>query len=168
MIGSLDHLKKGTRDKKVMLVVTDGEDNASRHSLENAVEQAQRTDAVIYAVGFFSDDDMKHNHRAMKKARSALTDLANATGGLAFFPENVDDTEAICTQIAHDIRNQYTTGLLPDQHGPRRNFPRRAGGSYPSARRWQTVGAHAHRLLRSPRPILRKLISVAQASACGI
>ena len=108
VIGSLDHLKKGSRDKKVILVVTDGEDNASRHSLENTVEQAQRNDAVIYAVGVFSDDDIKHNHRAMKKARSALTQLANATGGLAFFPEDANDTEAICTQIAHDIRNQYT------------------------------------------------------------
>jgi Ca-activated chloride channel homolog len=113
VIGSLDHLKKGTRDKKVLLVVTDGEDNASRHSLENVVEQAQRADAVIYAVGVFSDDDMKHNHRAMKKARSALSDLANATGGLAFFPETADDTESICTQIAHDIRNQYTIAYYP-------------------------------------------------------
>jgi Ca-activated chloride channel family protein len=67
VIGSLDHLKKGTRDKKVILVVTDGEDNASRHSLENTVEQAQRNDAVIYAVGLFSDDDLKHNRRAIDR-----------------------------------------------------------------------------------------------------
>ena len=113
VIGSLDHLKKGTRDKKVILIVTDGEDNASRHSLENAVEQAQRADAVIYAVGVFSDDDIKHDHRAMKKARTALSELATATGGLAFFPETADDTEAICTQIAHDIRNQYTLAYYP-------------------------------------------------------
>ena len=110
VIGSLDHLKKGTRDKKVLLVVTDGEDNASTHSLENAIERAQRSDAVIYAVGVFSDDDIKHDHRAMKKARTALSELANATGGLAFFPETVDDTESICTQIARDVRNQYTLG----------------------------------------------------------
>ena len=113
VIGSLDHLKKGTRDKKVILVVTDGEDNASRHSLENAVEQAQRTDAVIYAVGVFGDDDLKHNRRAMKKARTALSQLANATGGLAFFPEDAKDTETICAQIAHDIRNQYTLAYYP-------------------------------------------------------
>src|SRR3981081_1552029 len=113
VIGSLDHLKKGTRDKKVILIVTDGEDNASRHSLENAVEQAQRNDALIYAVGVFSDDDIKHNRRAMKKARTALSQLANATGGLAFFPEDASDTESICTQIAHDIRNQYTLAYYP-------------------------------------------------------
>jgi Ca-activated chloride channel family protein len=113
VIGSLDHLKKGTRDKKVILIVTDGEDNASRHSLENTVEQAQRNDALIYAVGVFSDDDIKHNRSAMKKARTALSQLANATGGLAFFPEDANDTEAICTQIAHDIRNQYTLAYYP-------------------------------------------------------
>jgi Ca-activated chloride channel homolog len=113
VIGSVDHLKKGARDKKVILVVTDGEDNASRHSLENAVEQAQRNDAVIYAVGVFSDDDIKHNRRAMKKAHTALTELTSATGGLAFFPEDANDTEAICTQIAHDIRNQYTLAYYP-------------------------------------------------------
>jgi Ca-activated chloride channel family protein len=113
VIGSLDHLKKGTRDKKVILIVTDGEDNASRHSIENTVEQAQRNDALIYAVGVFSDDDIKHNRRAMKKARTALSQLANATGGLAFFPEDASDTEAICTQIAHDIRNQYTLAYYP-------------------------------------------------------
>jgi Ca-activated chloride channel family protein len=113
VIGSLDHLKKGTRDKKVILIVTDGEDNASRHSIENTVEQAQRNDALIYAVGVFSDDDIKHNRRAMKKARTALSQLANATGGLAFFPEDANDTEAICTQIAHDIRNQYTLAYYP-------------------------------------------------------
>jgi len=113
VIGSLDHLKKGTRDKKVLLVVTDGEDNASRHSLENVIEQAQRSDALIYAVGVFSDDDIKHNRRAMKKAHNALLQLATATGGVAFFPETAGDTEAICTQIAHDLRNQYTLAYYP-------------------------------------------------------
>jgi Ca-activated chloride channel homolog len=113
VIGSLDHLKKGTRDKKVIIVVTDGEDNASRHTLEQTVEQAQRNNALIYAVGVFSDDDIKHDHRAMKRARTALSQLANATGGLAFFPESADDTEAICTQIARDLRNQYTLAYYP-------------------------------------------------------
>jgi Ca-activated chloride channel homolog len=108
VIGSLDHLKKGSKDKKVLLVVTDGVDNASRRTLENAVQEAQRSDAVIYAIGLFSDDDLKHNRNEMKKARRALTDLSTATGGLAFFPENVQDTESICAQIARDIRDQYT------------------------------------------------------------
>jgi VWFA-related protein len=113
VIGSLDHLKKGSKDKKVLLVVTDGVDNASRRTLENAVQEAQRSDAVIYSIGLFSDDDLKHNRGEMKKARRALTELSTATGGLAFFPETVDDTQAICAQIAHDIRDQYTLAYYP-------------------------------------------------------
>jgi len=109
LIGSLDHLKKGTRDKKVLLVITDGEDNASRKSLEVAVQEAQRSDALIYAVGLLSQE----SKRAAKRARQALTMLTQATGGLAFFPEGAQDAEAICTQIAHDIRNQYTLAYYP-------------------------------------------------------
>jgi len=114
VIGSLDHLKKGnTRQKS-----DPGGDRRAKTTpavivLRNAVEQAQRNDALIYAVGVFSDDDIKHNRRAMKKARTALSQLANATGGLAFFPEDASDTESICTQIAHDIRNQYTLAYYP-------------------------------------------------------
>ena len=109
VIGSLDHLKKGHRDKKVLLVVTDGEDNSSRKSLEYTVQEAQRSDTVIYAVGLLSQE----SKRAAKRARQALSELAQATGGLAFFPEGVQDAEAICMQIAHDIRNQYTLAYYP-------------------------------------------------------
>jgi len=109
IIGSLDHLQKGTRDKKVLLVVTDGEDNASRKSLELTMQEAQQSDAVVYAIGLLSQE----SKRAAKRARRALTALAQATGGLAFFPEGLQDVEAICTQIAHDIRNQYTLAYYP-------------------------------------------------------
>jgi VWFA-related protein len=113
VIGSLDHLKKGRKDKKVLLVITDGLDNASRRSLENVVREAQRSDAVIYAIGVFSDDDLTQNRGQMRRARGALTELTTATGGLAFFPDSADETEALCTQIAHDIRNQYTLAYNP-------------------------------------------------------
>ena len=109
VIGSLDHLKKGKRDKHVLLVVTDGEDNASRKSLEATVQEAQQSEAVIYAIGLLGTE----KKRAQKNARRALTELAQATGGLAFFPESVEDAEAICAQIAHDIRNQYTLAYYP-------------------------------------------------------
>ncbi|PYU15433.1 MAG: VWA domain-containing protein, partial [Acidobacteria bacterium] len=109
LIGSLDHLKKGHRDKKVLLVITDGVDNASRKSLEVTVQEAQRSEALIYAVGLFSQETKSD----AKRARRALNSLTQATGGLAFFPERTEDTEAICTQIAHDIRNQYTLAYYP-------------------------------------------------------
>ena len=113
IIGSLDHLKKGHKDKKVLLVITDGEDNASQRHLSDAIEDAQRTDALIYAIGLYSKEDYHDERRAMNKAKRELQQLAQSTGGLAFFPEEVDDTEAICTQIAHDIRNQYTVAYYP-------------------------------------------------------
>ncbi|MBI1750936.1 MAG: VWA domain-containing protein [Acidobacteria bacterium] len=116
VIASLDHLKKGTRDKKVLLVVTDGEDNASRvgggnkrQGLELTVIEAQKSDAVIYSIGLLSQE----RSRETRKSREALTRLAVATGGLAFFPEGLGDVGAICTQIAHDIRNQYTLTYYP-------------------------------------------------------
>lgn len=110
IIGSLDHLKKAHRDKRVLLVITDGMDNASRHTLTETVNEVEHSDALIYAVGLFGKEDKGSTER---KARKALQDLADATGGLAFFPEAVEDTEAICTEIAHDIRNQYTLAYYP-------------------------------------------------------
>src|SRR5437870_4846655 len=109
IIGSLDHLKKGRKDKKVLLVVTDGEDNASRNSLEKAVREIQKTDVVVYTIGLLGQE----NKRSAKAARKALKNIAEASGGLAFFPENVEDVHAICEQVAHDIRNQYTIAYYP-------------------------------------------------------
>jgi len=109
VIGSLDHLKKGTRDKKVLLVVTDGEDNASRKTMEETLKIVQSSDAVIYTIGLLSEESKK----SAKRARRALQELSQSTGGLAFFPENVQDVESICGQIAHDIRNQYTLAYYP-------------------------------------------------------
>jgi len=109
IIGSIDHLKKGHKDKKVLLVVTDGEDNVSRNSLEKTIREVQKSNVVIYAIGLFSDEDKKNK----KKAQRALKDISTASGGVAFFPENVDDAHSICEQVARDIRNQYTLGYYP-------------------------------------------------------
>jgi VWFA-related protein len=109
VIGSIDHLKKGHRDKKVLLVVTDGMDNVSRNSLEKTIHEVQKANVVIYSIGLFSDE--KGSDR--KKAMRALKDISTASGGVAFFPENVDDVHSICDQVARDIRNQYTLGYYP-------------------------------------------------------
>jgi Ca-activated chloride channel family protein len=103
ILGSLDHLKKASKDKKVLLVVTDGEDNASRNSLEKMIREVQKTDTVIYTIGLLGQE----NKKEAKRARKALEQIAAASGGLAYFPENVDDVHSICEQVAHDIRNQY-------------------------------------------------------------
>jgi Ca-activated chloride channel family protein len=109
LIGSLDHLKKASKDKRVLLVVTDGEDNTSRNSLEKTIREIQRTNTVIYTIGLLGEEKGKNK----TKAKKALQQIATASGGLAFFPESVDDVHNICEQVAHDIRNQYTLGYYP-------------------------------------------------------
>ncbi len=109
IIGSLDHLKKGSKEKKVLLIVTDGEDNTSRNSLEKTVREIQKTDTVIYTIGLLEQESKK----SAKTARKALTAIAQASGGVAYFPENVGDVHAICEQVAHDIRHQYTLAYYP-------------------------------------------------------
>jgi Ca-activated chloride channel family protein len=109
IIGSLDHLKKASKDKRVLLIVTDGEDNTSHNSLEKTIREIQKTDTVIYTIGLLSQESKK----SAKHARKALEDIAKASGGLAYFPENVDDVHSICEQVAHDIRNQYTLAYYP-------------------------------------------------------
>lgn len=109
IVGSLDHLQKGTNDKKVLLVITDGEDTASRETLEYAVRAAQGSNAVIYAIGLFSDDPGQEKRRGKK----ALEEITKATGGEAYFPESVDAVESICKRIARDVRNQYTIAYYP-------------------------------------------------------
>ncbi len=109
ILGSLDHLKKASKDKKILLVVTDGEDNASRNSLEKMIREVQKTDTVIYTIGLLGQE----NKKEAKRARKALEQIAAASGGLAYFPENVDDVHSICEHVAHDIRNQYILAYYP-------------------------------------------------------
>lgn len=109
IIGSLDHLKKGKKEKKVLLIVTDGEDNTSRNSLEKTLREIQKTDTVIYTIGLLEQESKKN----AKNAKKALIAIAQASGGVAYFPENVGDVHEICEQVAHDIRHQYTLAYYP-------------------------------------------------------
>jgi Ca-activated chloride channel homolog len=109
IIGSLDHLKKASKDKRVLLIVTDGEDNTSHNSLEKTIREVQKTDTVIYTIGLLSQESKK----SAKKAKDALEKIAKASGGLSYFPENVADVHSICEQVAHDIRNQYILAYYP-------------------------------------------------------
>lgn len=107
---SIDHLKdKAHRDKKVLVVVTDGVDNASMISLEKLVMVSQQSGVLIYAVGLLSDED----RRDAKKAQRELQTLVQATGGDAFFPKDLAEVDSIAQEVAHDIRNQYTIVYSP-------------------------------------------------------
>jgi VWFA-related protein len=107
---SIDHVKeKAHKDKKVLVVVTDGNDNSSVVGLEDLVKAAQQSEVLIYAVGLLTDEE----RREAKRAEKALEALAEATGGETFFPRDVSEVERIATQVAHDIRNQYTIAYTP-------------------------------------------------------
>ncbi len=114
---SLDHLKLGNRDKKVLLVVTDGEDNASRYSFDELLKYAQKSNAVIYTIGLLGSEEpgglFKIHGGGAHRAAKVLKMVAEATGGQAYFPKSLDEVEGTCTQIAHDIRDQYTLAYYP-------------------------------------------------------
>jgi Ca-activated chloride channel homolog len=107
---SIDHLKeKAHKDKKVLVVVTDGNDNSSVISLENLVKASQQSEVLIYSIGLLAEEE----RREAKRAERALNDLAVATGGEAFFPKELGDVDRLAKVVAHDIRSQYTIQYTP-------------------------------------------------------
>lgn len=108
---ALEHLKMGNRDKKVLIVVSDGGDNASKHKLSQILAMAGQSDAIIYTIGIYTDEDPDQNPGALRQ-------LSKATGGEAFFPESIPDVVPVCERIAHDIREQYTLAYTPANRNP--------------------------------------------------
>jgi VWFA-related protein len=103
---AVEQLKAGTLEKKVLLAISDGGDNASTHTLPQTLKLAEQSSAIIYAVGIFDEDDPDRNPKVLRH-------LAESTGGLAFFPSQIDQVTEICGRIARDIRNQYTIAYAP-------------------------------------------------------
>jgi VWFA-related protein len=107
---SIDWLKeKAHKDKKVLVVITDGNDNASAVSLEDLVKAAQQSGVLLYSVGLLSEEE----RREATRARRALEALAAATGGETYFPRELSEVDRIAHQVARDIRNQYTIQYTP-------------------------------------------------------
>jgi VWFA-related protein len=108
LVASADYLTKNAKHpKQVLLVVTDGEDNASSATLEQAIRRIQDLDGpVIYCVGLLFGQDT--DKRESRHARRVLETLSEQTGGAAYFPRSVKEVDAIAAQVAQDIRTQYT------------------------------------------------------------
>jgi Ca-activated chloride channel family protein len=103
----LDHLKLGRHDKKVLIIISDGGDNASSHNnLKQVMSQVVASNAVVYTIGLFDETDRDRNPNLLKQ-------LARATGGEFFQPETIADVVPICAHIARDIRSQYTIAYAP-------------------------------------------------------
>ena len=112
-------MQAGSRDKKVLIVVSDGGDNASKRSLAEVMTLARKSNAVIYTIGLFDEEDQEQNRGVLKR-------LAQATGGEGFVPDRLSEVVAISERIAGDIRHQYTIGYVP--------INRSRDGSYRSIR----------------------------------
>jgi VWFA-related protein len=105
VVKALERLQEGSRDKRVLIVISDGGDNASRHSLEQTLQMAEQSSVLVYAIGIFDEGDEDRNPTVLNR-------LALATGGEAYFPTQYNAVVAVCERIARDIRNQYTIGYV--------------------------------------------------------
>lgn len=93
----------------MLVVVTDGNDNASNISLEKLVNRAQQDEVLVYSIGLLNEEE-RHEARLAKRALDAIS---HDSGGLAFYPGGAAEVDAIALQVAHEIRNQYTIAYSP-------------------------------------------------------
>jgi VWFA-related protein len=98
-------LQTASQKKKVLIVISDGGDNASSHTLADVLSVVGRSNALVYTIGVFDEDDLDRNPAALRR-------LAHISGGEAFLPQQLSEIVSICEHIARDIRNQYTVGYV--------------------------------------------------------
>ena len=108
--------KDGKKDKKTILLISDGEDNASKYGINKVIEALRQAKVTVYAIGLLEEDDQRgglFKKAPSKKAKEDLIKFAEITGGQAYFPKNLDEVEELVKHIAHDIRNHYTITYTP-------------------------------------------------------
>src|SRR4029077_6918065 len=103
-------------DKKVLIVISDGGDNASSHTLAQILSLVNQSSAILYTMGIFDVNDDDRNPRVLKQ-------LSRISGGESFFPQSLEEILPICEQIARDIRNQYTITYVPTNTNSARTCP---------------------------------------------
>jgi Ca-activated chloride channel family protein len=104
----LKHLQLAHGDKKALIIVSDGGDNASQHTYGDVLALARRSQTVIYSIGLFSDSSAEENPKVLRR-------LSEDTGGIAFFPDAGESVKSVSARIARDLREQYTLGFAPDK-----------------------------------------------------
>ncbi|HXN21948.1 MAG TPA: VWA domain-containing protein [Candidatus Dormibacteraeota bacterium] len=109
IVEGLNHLRLGHRDKKALIIVSDGGDNASHHRYADVLALARKSQAVIYAIGLIDSST------AQEQDPRVLQRLCNDTGGIAFFPKPNESVASISAKIARDLREQYTLGFAPEK-----------------------------------------------------
>jgi VWFA-related protein len=104
-VEALERFQTGSKDKGALIIISDGGDNASKHTLAELLKMAERSSVVMYAIGIFDESEVDRNPDVLRR-------LARASGGEAFFPKELGEVVSICERIARDIRNQYTIGYV--------------------------------------------------------
>lgn len=106
ILAGLNQLEMGRKDKKTLIVISDGGDNISTHDFGEVMRQVLESRATIYTIGVFDETDPD-------KSPDVLRKLANTSGGVAYLPKKLNEIVPICKQIAKDIRTRYTIGYVP-------------------------------------------------------
>jgi Ca-activated chloride channel homolog len=106
IVAGLEQLQLGRRDKKTLVVISDGGDNASRHNRIETLDLVERSLATIYTIGLFDTGDLDQDPGILRK-------LAKISGGQAYFPYGAEELTETCRDIAKDIRTRYTVGYSP-------------------------------------------------------
>jgi Ca-activated chloride channel family protein len=106
LILGLEHMEKAKHQKRAILLITDGIDNSSKHTLAEAIDATKRARVAVYTVGLLSQS-------GGQQAEDSLIEIAEASGGRAFFPQNVDQAHMVMERVARDLREQYTLGYFP-------------------------------------------------------
>ena len=138
---SLEHVEaNGRMDKKAVLVVSDGEDNASKFGFNRVMERLREAEVTVYVIGLLELNDQRgglFRRSPSSRAKRELREIAESTGGQAYFPESLDEVEELCRRVARDLRNHFTLGYNPTNRAfdgtwrevevrvnPPRGFPR--------------------------------------------
>jgi Ca-activated chloride channel homolog len=106
VVEGLRQLEQGRRDKKTLVLISDGGDNASQTTRKEMFEAVEKSAATIYTIGIFDQEDPDRNPGILKQ-------LAKMSGGVAYFPASPAGMLPICRDIATDIRTRYTLGYRP-------------------------------------------------------
>ena len=107
---SLHQLEFGRQAKKTLVVISDGGDNHSTHTLQEVMQDVLSSVVTIYTVGIYDEDDPEKNQGVLQK-------LAHVSGGVFYHPQTLDEIIPVCRQIAKDIRTRYTVGYIPSTEG---------------------------------------------------
>jgi Ca-activated chloride channel family protein len=124
LVLATDHLGKGKWERKAILLISDGGDNNSRHSLADAVRAVETSGATVYTIGLFDPDEPEHNLGVLRR-------FSKMSGGESLIPKEVSEIKPICLRIAESIRASYTiayTPPQPDQHNNARKIRLIASG----------------------------------------